>query len=159
MADAPEELWNVIAGYLEAERLELDDVEILGSHNKGRIVRVTVDEVGLERLTDLSRGVSRLLDEHDVVAGAYTLELSSPGLERKLRRPSHWKKVIGREVTVKTRDEIDGARRHDGMVVGAGDESADIEVEGVSRHIPYAQVTSARTVFRWEKAGKPGQNR
>ncbi len=159
MVDAPEELWNVIAGYLEAERLELDDVEILGSHNKGRIVRVTVDEVGLERLTDLSRGVSRLLDEHDVVAGGYTLELSSPGLERKLRRPSHWKKVIGREVTVKTRDEIDGSRRHDGIVVDAGDESADVEVQGGRRRIPYSQVTSARTVFRWEKTAKPGQKR
>ncbi len=158
MADAPKELWNVVAGYLEAERLDLDDIEILGSHSKGRIVRITVDGVGLDRLTDLSRGVSRLLDENDVVAGEYTLELSSPGLERKLRRPVHWRKVVGSEVTVKTRDEVDGSRRHDGIVVAADDESAEIEINGESRRIPYAQVTSAKTVYRWEKAVKPGKN-
>lgn len=157
MTDAPEELWNVIAEYLGAEHLELDDVEVLGSHKKGRIVRVTVDGVGLDRLSDLSRGISRLLDENDVIAGSYNLEVSSPGLERKLRRPAHWQKVIGRTVTVKTRDEVDGARRHDGVVVSAGDDAAELNIDGSQRRIPYEQVNTARTVFVWEKPTKPGK--
>lgn len=157
MTDAPEELWTVIAAYLEAEHLELDDIELLGSHKKGRILRVTVDGVGLDRLTELARGLSRLLDEHDAIAGSYNLEVSSPGLERKLRRPAHWEKAVGLPVTVKTREEIDGARRHDGVVVEAGEEAAELNIDGVRRHIPYDQVNTARTVFEWEKPAKPGK--
>lgn len=159
MADAPEELWNVIAEYLEAERLELDDIELLGSHTKGRILRVTVDGADLDRLADLSRGVSRLLDQHDVVGGSYNLEVSSPGLERKLRRPAHWQKVIGREVTVKTQQPIDDSRRHDGVVVDADAVAASVEIDGRIRRIPFDAITSARAVYRWEKPVKPGQKK
>lgn len=157
MTDAPEELWTVIAAYLEAEHLELDDIELLGSHKKGRILRVTVDGVGLDRLTELARGLSRLLDGHDVIGSPYNLEVSSPGLERKLRRPAHWEKAIGLPVTVKTREEIDGARRHDGIVVKAGEQAAELNIDGSHRHIPYDQVNTARTVFEWEKPAKPGK--
>lgn len=157
MADAPQELWMLIEGYLAAERIELDDLELLGAPNKGRVLRVTIDGVDLDRLSALSRGISRLLDQDDLIPGSYRLEVSSPGLERKLRRPAHWRKAIGREVTIKTRTEIDGARRHDGRVRDADDEGAYLTVDGAERRIPFDQITSARTVHRWNAPAKPGK--
>jgi ribosome maturation factor RimP len=59
-------------------------------------------------------------------------------------------------VTVKTRSEIDGSRRHDGVVVATGEEAVDLDVDGARRTIPFADITSAKTVFVWEKAPKPG---
>ena len=82
--------------------LELVDVE-----HTGGILRVTVDRAGRRRprrhQPRLTRRVSRLLDEHDPVPGRYTLEVSSPGLERPLRTPAHFRRAVGAEVTVKTR--------------------------------------------------------
>ncbi len=68
------------------------------------MLRVTVDghEVDLDRLAEVSRGLSRLLDDETDLQDAYQLEVTSPGLERKLRRPTHYEKSVGREVVVKT---------------------------------------------------------
>lgn len=161
MSDAPKELWDVIAAYVEAERVELDDLELLGGSSR-KILRATVDaENGLssDQLGEITAGVSRLLDEHDVISGGYDLEVSTPGLERKLRRPAHYRKVIGRQVTVKTRFEIEGTRRHDGQLVSADDTDFQIDINGVTRTIAYDQVTSGRAVFVWERPAKPGQKK
>ncbi len=159
MSDAPEELWNVLAAYVEAERIELDDLEVLGGGGR-RIVRVTVDHpdgVDLDTIGDLTRGISRLLDEHTSFSDPYTLEVSSPGLERKLRRPQHFQKSIGRPVTVKTRSEVDGQRRHDGTLVAADERSFTITVGDTRRVIDYGDVTSGRTVYEWKAPTKPGK--
>ena len=77
-------LWADVESYVAAERIELDDLEVLGE-GPAKIVRVTVDGEGLgvDRIADLSRGLSRIFDEIDPFDGAYTLEVSSPGLERE----------------------------------------------------------------------------
>jgi len=159
VSDAPEDLWNVLKEYLEAERLELDDLEMVGSDRGGKVLRVTIgnEGLGVDRLSGVSRGISRLMDEHDRIPGSYTLEISTPGLERKLRRPEHWQKSIGRNVTAKTRMEIDGKRRHEGMLISADEESAIIEVHEAERALPYQSITSARTVFQWKSSAKPGK--
>lgn len=159
MVEADIRLWETLEPFLVAEGAELDDVELLG-RGAGRIVRVTVDAsggIGVDRLADLSRGVSRLLDEEEVVDGPYTLEVSSPGLERKLRRPSHYAKAVGREVIVKTREPIDGAQSHRGVLNEVAEDAVEVAVDGRDVRIPLAEVTQARTVFRWEKAAKPGK--
>jgi len=159
VGDTAERLWRVVEPYVAAEGIELDDIEVLGNGGSG-IVRITVDadepvEVG--RIAELSRGISRLLDDDEPFAGSYTMEVSSPGLERKLRRPRHYEKSLGAEVKVKTRPEIDGERLHRGTLVGAEEEGFVIEVDGSKRQIEYDDVTSARTVFVWEKQPKPGK--
>ena len=71
----------------------------------GGVFRVAVDKdggVGLTDIAELTRRISRALDEHDPIAGQFTLEVSSPGLERALRTPSHWQWAIGRQVSIKT---------------------------------------------------------
>ena len=159
MSDTAERLWGVVEPYVAAEGIELDDIEVVGPTG-GQIVRITVDgeqPVGVGRIAELSRGLSRLLDEEDPIPGSYTMEVSSPGLERKLRRPRHYEKSVGATVKVKTRSEIEGERHHQGVLEAAEADSFVVEVEGASRRIPYDDVTSARTVFVWEKQPRPGK--
>jgi ribosome maturation factor RimP len=153
-----ESLSQLISDYLAAERLELDDLEMLGQ-GRGRILRVVVDgpDVGVDHLAELSRSISRLLDHESDLDGSYTLEVTSPGLERKLRTPAHFSKSVGREITVKTRAEIEGDRRHTGVLVEADDLGIVMDTAGGRRRLDFDQVTSARTVFRWERAPKPGK--
>ena len=159
MTGKVERLWAVIEPYVAAEGIELDDLEIVGK-TPGVVVRVILDAdggVGVDRLAEVSRRLSRLLDDEEPVVGAYTLEVSSPGLERKLRRPSHYEKSLGRDVKLKTRTEISGEYGHRGVLISADDQSFVVEVDGEKREIAYGDVVSARTFFAWEKAAKPGK--
>ncbi|HET9259117.1 MAG TPA: ribosome maturation factor RimP [Acidimicrobiia bacterium] len=150
------DIWSVIEPYLAAERLELDDLELTG-HGRGRVLRVTVDgeELGIDRLAELSRGLSRLLDNEPELQDAYQLEVSSPGLERKLRRPDHYRKSVGREVVVKT-TAGDAKQTYRGTLNEADDLSFTVLTESGPREVSYDDVMSAKTVFRWEKTPKPG---
>lgn len=150
------DIWSVIEPYLAAERLELDDLELTG-HGRGRILRVTVDgeEIGIDRLAELSRGLSRLLDDEPELQGAYQLEVSSPGLERKLRRPAHYRKSVGREVVVKT-TAGDTNATYRGTLDEADDLRFTVQTESGPQEVSYDNVISAKTVFVWEKAPKPG---
>ncbi len=161
MRDATERLWKLLEGYLVAEGIELDDVELAGK-GRGTVLRVTVDAqdgIGVDRLADLSRGLSRLLDEEDPVQGSYRLEVSSPGLERKLRRPEHYRKSVGREVKVKTTEPVDDERLHEGVLGEVDEDGFVIQLNGGERRIGFGQVATARTVFTWERGAKPGKAR
>lgn len=149
----------MVEPYLAAERLELDDLELSG-RGRGRVLRVTVDgdDVDLDRLADLSRGISRLLDDEPSLQDAYQLEVTSPGLERKLRRPSHFAKSRGREVVVKAVSTDDKAT-YRGVLADANESDFTVDSEDGPVQISYEDVISAKTVFRWEKAPKPGQGK
>ncbi len=151
------DIWELVEPYLAAERLELDDLELSGQ-GRGRILRVTVDGEGvtIDRLADLSRGLSRLLDNESDIEGQYQLEVTSPGLERKLRRPTHYAKSVGREIVTKITDG-DTKTTLRGRLAAADGQSFTIEVDdGDPRIVSYADVLTAKTVFRWEKSPKPG---
>ncbi len=157
MSDVAERLWHMVEPYVAAEGIELDDLEVVG-RGPGTIVRVTVDDarpVGVDSIASLSRGISRLFDEADPIPGSYTLEVGSPGLERKLRRPVHYAKSIGREakVKVKTPERFETIR---GVIRAADDTGFTIEIDDEERRIEFADVTSASTLFEWEKSPKPG---
>ncbi len=157
MSDLAEQIWALVEPYLAAEGVELDDVEILGG---GKLLRVTVDAsepLGLDHIAMLSRGIGRLLEEDDPVASSYTLEVTSPGLERKLRRPAQFAKVVGSEVAVKTYARIDDDKHHKGRLIDVNGEGITVDVGGSERSIAYDDVASARTVFIWEKGQKPGK--
>ncbi len=158
MTGVAERLWGTIEPYVAAEGVELDDVEVLGG---GQIVRVTLDaeeSVGVDMIAELSRGIGRLLDADDPIKKAYTLEVSSPGLERKLTRKRHYDKSIGRQVKVKTFTPVSDEKSHTGILVSAGDDTFVVEVDGEKREITYRDVSSARTVFVWEKTAPKGKD-
>lgn len=150
------DIWDVVEPYLAAERLELDDLELTGQ-GRGRILRVTVDgdDLDSDRLADLSRGLSRVLDNQSDLQDSYQLEVSSPGLERKLKRPKHFAKSVGREVVVKVSTPEKNITLK-GTLAQAGDASFTVDVEEGPRDFSYEDVITAKTVFRWEKAPKPG---
>jgi len=150
------DIWDVVEPYLAAERLELDDLELAG-RGQGLILRVTVDGEGVtvDRLASLARGLSRLLDNETELEGQYQLEVSSPGLERKLRRPSHYQKSVGRELVAKVSlGETKTTIR--GILADANEDSFTIEADDGLNVVSYEDVITAKTVFRWEKAHKPG---
>lgn len=157
MSDLNEQIWGLVEPYLAAEGVELDDVEI---HGGGKLLRVVVEAdepLELDHIAALSRGIGRLLEEADPISGSYTLEVTSPGLERKLRRPAQFEKAVGREVAIKTYAPIDDEKRHKGRLVEANGERIVVDVEGSERSIAYGDVATARTVFVWEKGAKPGK--
>lgn len=139
-----------------------DDVELVDLELAGGVLRVTVDRPGgldLDAIAGLTRRISRLLDEDDPVPGRYTLEVSSPGLERRLRTPEHFRRAVGDEVTVRTRARGDAPRRLRGTLVDADDEGITVRPAegGDDDTVRYDQVERARTVFEWGPAPKPGR--
>ena len=149
--DPAERVRALIEPPLTAQGVEIFDIVYGGS----RLV-VTVDKPGgidVEAVAGATRLISRLLDEHDPVpGGAYTLEVSSPGVERPLRTPDHFRRHVGDKVKVKTQPGVEGDRRVEGVLDAA-------DVEGVTigeRRLAYAEIERARTVFEWGPAPKPG---
>jgi len=143
------------------------DVELVEVRFTGGQLQVVVDRDGgvdLGALSDVSNRVSRVLDDHDVVPGRYTLEVSSPGLERPLRTPEQFRRFVGATVSVKTRPEVPGERRERGRLESA-DENGIVVVpsEGpganVARSLAYGEIDRARTVFEWGAQPKPGKGR
>jgi ribosome maturation factor RimP len=137
--------------------LDLYDVE---QHQAS--LRVLVNREGgidIGTLTELSRAVSRALDEADPVGGKYTLEVSSPGLERPLRRPDHFRGALEDRITVKTVPGSEGERRITGVLVAADDEAITVRPddgqEGDERRLGYDEIEAARTLFDWGTTTKP----
>jgi ribosome maturation factor RimP len=150
-----EQIWDVVEPYLAAEKLELDDLELVG-RGPTRTLRMVLDgregAVNLDRISEVSKGLSRLLDTATDLQGPYQLEVTSPGLERKLTRPTHYQKSLGREVVVKT-----STTTQRGVLTKASEATFDVQTDNELQTIPYGDVVSARTVFRWDRAPKPGQ--
>jgi ribosome maturation factor RimP len=146
--------------------LDLYDVE-----QRGGTLRVTIDTrpgstggVDLDTLALATRLLSRDLDHEDPVPGHYTLEVTSPGVERTLRTPAHFQREIGKTVNVRLSEVVNDLRRVEGVLVAAGETAATVQVvtdadptriETVE--IPYARIDRARTVFVWGPAPKPGR--
>jgi len=111
--------------------------------------------VGTEVLTAITAEVSRALDHTDPISGTFTLEVTSPGLERPLKRPEHFRRVVGSRITLKTRPGSEGDRRLEGVLEVADDSGLVIRTDaGSPRALAYEEVQTARTVFVWEKAPK-----
>lgn len=150
-----EDIERLVAPAVAAAGLELVDVELTPAPRVLR-VRVDADEgVDLDGLGPLAKAISRLLDEADAVPGGhYDLEVSSPGLERPLRRPEHFARSVGLHVRVRTRPATDGSRRVEGVVVAADEEGFVVRPDdgGEPRRLSYGDVDRARTVFDWQAA-------
>lgn len=145
-------------------KLDLYDLEF-----RGGTLRVTIDTpagspggVDLEAIALATRLIGREFDHHDPLPGHYTLEVTSPGLERTLRTPAHYQREIGKTVAVRLRDTVNVGRRLQGVLVAADDQSATIrldtpDADGIEeRTVAFSQIDRARTVFVWGPAPKPG---
>jgi len=135
---------------LANQSLSVYDVE-----HSGSTLRILIDGpegVDLDEIAHMTRLISVALDEADPIPGKYTLEVSSPGLERPLRTPDHFRSAVGSTVTLKlvpTAEE----RRIKGLLSDADD--LGVTVDG--RRVSYDDIDKARTVFEWGPAPKPGK--
>ncbi len=144
------DLADALSPLLEARGLDLVDVEVQGAQ-----LTVFVDReggVGLDELGDATRDVSAALDDLDPIAGRYTLSVSSPGLERRLRRPAHFAKAVGETVTARVDAGTSDVRRITGTLDAADETGFTLvgpDVPGGEVRIEYDQIERARTVFQW----------
>jgi ribosome maturation factor RimP len=164
-----DQLTAAVAPVVASLGVELVDVE-----HAGATVRVLVDEpggIGLDRIAEVTQAVSRALDERDPLPGRYTLEVSSPGVERPLKNRRHFEAAVGEKVALRVVDE-QGARRVGGVLLAADDDGITIVADeppagdeagpGGAGSVPqarfgYGQIERARTVFEWGPAPKPGK--
>jgi ribosome maturation factor RimP len=156
-SSAADTIRDLVGPVVDARGCRLYDVEVQGA-GRQRTVRVLVDRDGgvdLDAITDLTRDLSPVLDDAPGLPGPYLLEVSSPGLERPLRRPEHFAAARGETVTITHHTEA-GPRRVRGVLVDAATDHCVVEHDGAREEIPYAAITKARTVFEW---GPPPRER
>lgn len=134
--------------------VELVEVEVRGARGS-RVVRVVADAddgLDLELIADLSRELGDRLDADDLVDGRYTLEVSSPGVDRPLRTPTSFRRNIGREVrVVRGREAIDRGEKGEltGTLDAVDDEGLMLTVDGDTVHVPHADVDHGKVVLPW----------
>src|SRR5918997_6174959 len=130
---ALEEIESLAAAVADRRSLRLWDIQVGGRPGQ-KVVRVFVDDedgVDLDTVAEVSEEISRGLDLRDPIEGRYTLEVSSPGLERSLKEPGHWRSSVGKKVTVKTKEKlVGGSHRLDATVESTTASTVVLHTEG-----------------------------
>jgi ribosome maturation factor RimP len=166
-----ESIRDLVAPIVGSLGLDLYDVELSAS-GRARVVRVVIDRpvstdgpagVDLDTITEVTRIVAPALTASNAVRDSDVLEVSSPGLERALRRPEHFRAAVGTLVSVKHLRDGETVRER-GTIVSADDAGFELAPETagdtgspIHVHIAYADVSACRTVFEWGPAPRPGR--
>ncbi len=148
----PEHLEALLSPVVSAVDLDLEKVEVTPAGRR-RVLRVIVDcdgGIGLDEVTAASHAISAALDSSDVMGSTpYVLEVTSPGVDRPLTAPRHWRRATDRLV----RAELAGGEVVTGRVVETDDEGAVLEVSGSPRRVAFAGVTGARVQIEFSRPG------
>lgn len=152
-------LEELIQPLVESQGADLVELQY-GHPKRGRgILRLFVDRPGgisIEELTRINRIVGGLLEVHDVIPGSYTLEVSSPGLTRALKKPEDYQRYVGRLVRITTRAPWEGSQVHSGILQGLEDDHVCLQ-EGDSRlRLPLDEIARARLDIDLKKISKEG---
>ena len=146
-------IWELVATLTQTEGIEIVDIELRHeSSRNGRVLRLYLDKEGGPTMNDLSRvsrEVSDLLDTHDVVDGAYTLEVSSPGINRPLKRPEHFARFVGKKVRVRTREVVNGRRSFLGQLLEVSADKISLNQDGTRCEIPFALIEKSNYEHDW----------
>ena len=146
-------VWQLAAPLAESEGMEIVDIELRHEGSRGgRVLRLYLDNDGGTNLDDLgrvSRQLSELLDAEDTIDGAYTLEVSSPGINRPLKKPAHFARFVGKRIRVRTRDLIDGRRSFLGILGQVVEDSVIITQEGKRYQIPFSMIEKSNYEHDW----------
>jgi ribosome maturation factor RimP len=141
-----ERLFALIEPLLARLGYELVELEYAPARGRGAL-RLFIDKpegVGLDDCERASREVSALLDVEDPIAGAYTLEVSSPGDDRVLRTRAHFDRFVGSRVHVELTAPRAGRRRYTGTLRSVADDGVVLEVDRVSVNVAFREIGSAR---------------
>jgi ribosome maturation factor RimP len=140
-----QEIWQLAEALLQHEQMELVDVQFR-RESTGWVLRLLIDKPGGVMLDDcsfISRQLSDLLDVKNIIHHPYNLEVSSPGVNRPLKRESDYKRHIGDCVTIKTRCLIDNRKTFKGTLAGFRDGAVCVNVEGKDYSIPVDVIEKA----------------
>ena len=134
---------------IQALGLDLWGVELLqqGKYSLLRIYIEREEGVMIEDCEKVSRQVSALMDVEDPIAGEYTLEVSSPGLDRPLFRIEHYSQYVGSEVDLKLRRPLDGRRKFKGQITKVSGDIVGLLVEGSEYNLEFSDIEKASIVF------------
>ncbi len=152
-----ERVRSVAQRVTEGRGLELVDVELKRAPG-GALLRVYVDReggIGLDDLQSVSEEVSAILDAEDPIEGHYTLEVSSPGLDRPLRGEADYRRFVGRLAKLSSYEPVDGRRHWTGRIASCdgGIVTLELEKEKTSAHVPLAKVSHGRLEVEFPKNG------
>jgi ribosome maturation factor RimP len=139
---------------LKERVLELVDLEVTRLGSK-LLVRMFVDlpegGITVEDCAELNREFSRLLDVEDLIPESYILEVSSPGLNRRLKKPKDFQRVVNSKVKVETFAKLDGRRRFRGVLLAADEREITLDCNGESVVIPVVGIQRANLEYDFEK--------
>lgn len=146
-------IWELAAPLAETQGMEIIDIELRREGSRsGRVLRLYLDKEGgpnMEELSQVSRELSALLDVHDVVEGAYTLEVSSPGINRPLKLPEHFERFIGKTVRVRTRDLVQGRRSFLGTLLDVMNDKIALNQDGMRCEILFTLIEKSNYEHDW----------
>lgn len=146
-------VWELAAPVAAGEGMEIVDIELRPEGGRGgRVLRLYLDKEGGPNVDDLarvSRKLSELLDSAEAVDGAYTLEVSSPGINRPLKRLEHFARFTGKRVRVRTREMIGSRRSFLGLLKGIGEGEIVLSQDGTEVRIPLSLIEKANYEHDW----------
>lgn len=151
--DASKRIENLITMPLNGLGYELVRVRISGSQQQTLQImaeRVNGKNMTVEDCATISREVSALFDVEDPVSGAYTLEVSSPGLDRPLTRLKDFERFAGLEARIELHRPLEGQRRFRGRLAGIKDDMVHIDVDGEVAELPFAEIDRAKLILNDE---------
>lgn len=147
-----DDIGKIIERVAAREGLELVHWEMVGPRNNF-VLRIFIDKPGGVNHGDcetVSNQVGTLLDVEDLIANRYTLEVSSPGIERGLYKRADYERFAGNRVKIKTFAPIGGQRNFRGLLVGISDDTVSIDTDSAGRiEIPYAQIAKANIEYEF----------
>lgn len=145
-----ERIAKLIAPTIEALGFDLVRVQLSGSQRPTLQVMAEPANgraMSVDDCADISRAISALLDVEDPIASAYSLEVSSPGIDRPLTKAKDYERFLGHEAKVETNAPVDGRKRFKGAIKSVDAKAVELTVEGADIRIPFADIHKAKLVL------------
>lgn len=144
-------LQDLIEPIVEAEGFELVRVLTIGQANPTLHVMIdTLDsktDITVDDCAKVSAALSTMLDEKDPIADKYSLEVSSPGLDRPLTKPAHFARYVGYEIKLETEDKVENRKRFKGKLIHADNQNITLQMDDAEYVIPFALISKAKLVI------------
>jgi ribosome maturation factor RimP len=157
-----DQLEALLAPAVRSLGLELWGVELALSRSRG-LLRIYIDRpqrpVTLDDCEAASREISALLDVNDPISGNYTLEVSSPGIDRPLFAAAQYPRFVGEALRVQTLAPIGNRRKFQGKLVAADGEGIVLSVDGVDVRLRFSDIDKTRLMPQFEAAVRPGKGK
>ena len=148
-----ERVWRLAAPLASQEGMEIIDIEFRREGGRaGRVLRLYLDKEGgpsMDDISRVSRALSDLLDAEKAIDTAYTLEVSSPGINRPLTRPEHFARFLGKRIRVRTRDLIAGRRSFLGTLSDVAPDKIILAQDGTDYDIPFTMIEKSNYEHDW----------